>query len=234
MTINAKQINVLDLLTVEQCKEAIASHPEQAIEILERVQQLASSRKAAPKAPKSTADFLAGCPGDIFAYFCVKIAQKLDLDIASVEDMTAVAQSIPASFGLVQTAQGGARQKTQALRNLLALGVVTLVDTPALSEDNQRHLDAVLSNSETIQRYVAYFKATNSKEVDNAYSWTRGNTQEHDQAFERLVEDVAEWYKQQNTVTPAEPTVPATPAPAPAPAEPAADKPKSKGGKARQ
>lgn len=228
-----EKLNVLDLLTVEQCKLAIAAHPDQAIEILERVQALASSRKVAPKAPKSTAEFLAGCPGDIFAYFCVKIAQKLEMDIFDTGDMTAVAQSIPASFSLVQTAQGGARQKTQALRNLLALGVVTLVDTPVLSEDNQRHLDAVLSNSETIQRYVAYFQATNSKDTDNAYPWTRGNTQEQEQALERLVEDVASWHaKQIQAAEPAEPAVPATPAPAPAAAP--ADKPKSKGGTARQ
>lgn len=219
MTTNSQSINVLDLLTIEQCKEAIATHPDQAIEILERVQQLASSRKTAPKAPKTTAEFLAGCPGDIFAYFCVKIAQELGLDIASVEDMTAVSQAIPAAFSLVQTAQAGARQKTQALRNLLALGVVTLVDTPALSEDNQRHLDAVLDNSEAIQRYVAYFKATNSKDVDNAYSWTRGNTQEHDEALERLVEDVASWHAEQKQGPEQEQV---------------ADKPKSKGGKARK
>jgi len=216
---NNSQINVLDLLTIEQCKEAIAAHPAQAVEILERVQALASARKSSPKSPKSTAEFLGGCPGDIFAFFCVKIAQELALDVASVEDMTAIAQSIPASFSLVQTAQGGARQKTQALRNLLALGVVTLVDTPVLSEDNQRHLDAVLDNVEFISRYVAYFRATNSKDIDNAYSWTRGNQEEHDQALERLVEDVATWHNKQVQ----EPEQ-----------EPEQEPPKSKGGKAKK
>ena len=157
---NAK-LNVLELLTIEQCKEAIAKFPAQISEICDRMLQISKQRKAAPPAEKTLKEFLAGQPGDLIAYLTYQVCKDLEVDFLDVSKSSAVCMAIFAANGVASTAQGGTRQKTQALRNLLAAGVVKVVPTedPVIKKYENTLLgldDKEPDMFENIRRYAKY------------------------------------------------------------------------------
>ena len=224
---NKEKLNLETLTTVDECREALAAYPAQAVEIFEKFEHLALAeakaaakakqpRVAKVKAERTIGDWLTGNPGEALGVIANEVARQLSIPATDTIGYTSIVAAIGFQFGAVMTAGGGNRQKTAFARQLEALTGQTLgVLVDGCSA--KKYETEVLAALPEITEKVSFFRSVYASKdaAENPYRVAVNEGEDKDAAHARILEvlktDFETWKSNPTAEVAAETTAPEAP-----------------------